>query len=73
MTDNEIMKLYYGWPDEQVKAIEKYVKKFHQPWPVMGPRDVELINHCVIVGNTIDQLPDDDEFRKKYYSEDVVY
>ena len=38
MTDEEIMELYHGFSDEQYKAIEKYVNKYHEPWPLMGPR-----------------------------------
>ena len=37
MTDEEIMELYHGFSDEQYKAIEKYVNKYHEPWPLMGP------------------------------------
>ena len=73
MTDEEIMELYHGFSDEQYKVIEKYVNKYHEPWPLMGPHSVELINHCVETGYNIDQLPDDDEFEKKYYPEDIVY
>lgn len=43
MTDDEIMEIYRGWDDKTYAAIKEYVSMFHQPWPVYGPHDIELI------------------------------
>ena len=73
MSDKEIMEIYHGWPADQLEAIQRYVNKFHMPWPTFGPKEVEFIDYCVEVGTPVDYLPADDPMVKKYYPEDRLY
>ena len=45
---------------------------FHQPWPVYGPHDIELIECCIKKKMSIDDLLTDDEIYDKYYK-DIIY
>lgn len=73
MTDDEIMEIYHGFDKETYKAIEKYVSIFHTPWPTYGPRDVELIEHCIDLKKSIDDLPSNDKILRKYYNRNIIY
>lgn len=68
----EIMEHYKGFNKETYNAIERYVDKFGTMWPLMGPKDVELIDYCVKQGKPIDDLPDDDPMIKKYF-DGIIY
>ncbi|MEB3365698.1 hypothetical protein SDC49_25980 [Lactobacillus sp. R2/2] len=41
------MELYHDWDSAVIAALSQYVDKFHKPWPVYGPHDVELIDYCI--------------------------
>lgn len=69
----EIMKLYHGFEKDKYNAIKRYVDKFDTPWPVYGPSDIELINHCVEIGVPIDDLDFNDPILKKYDDPDYIY
>lgn len=73
MNDQEIMQLYHGWDKEMVKSITRYVHKFHIPWSTYAPQVPELVDHCVKINTTLDDLPDNDEFYKKYVNENYLY
>lgn len=67
MTDDEIMEIYRGFNDKTYAAIKEYVSMFHQPWPVYGPHDIELIEYCIKNKMSIDDLPADDAMYDKYF------
>lgn len=73
MEKNRIMKLYHGWDSVLVATISRYVDKFHKPWPVYGPHDVELIEYCIKKNVSIDDLSIDDPIFKKYHPEGIIY
>lgn len=72
MTDDEIMEIYRGWDDKTYAAIKEYVSMFHQPWPVYGPHDIELIECYIKKKMSIDDLLTDDEIYDKYYK-GIIY
>lgn len=73
MTDEEILAMYHGFNPDLMILITKYVKQFHKPWPLYGPKEKELINYCIDKNISIDDLPKDDAMIKKYYDENIIY
>lgn len=73
MNKEEIMKLYHGWDEEQIKIISKYVNKFKKPWPVYGSRNVEFIKYCIDHNIAVDDLDPNDSIYKKYNPSNTIY
>lgn len=73
MDKDEIMKLYHGWDKDRVDLISKYVDTFNKPWPVYGPRDLELIEYCIKHHISVDDLDADSDIYKKYFPKDIFY
>lgn len=69
MTDDEIMEIYRGFNDKTYAAIKEYVSMFHQPWPVYGPHDIELIEYCI--KNKMSIAADDAMYDK--YFKGIIY
>lgn len=65
---------YYPVDDDKLKELlTEYITKFVVPYPTFGPLEEELLQHCLTVGKSIDDLPEDDEIYNKYYSPDISY
>lgn len=73
MNKKEIMKLYHGWDKAHVDLISKYVDIFNKPWPVYGPRNLELIEYCIKNHISVDDLDTDSDIYKKYFPIDRLY
>lgn len=71
---DEVLESYGIKPDnEMYSLLKEYMERFKVQWPAYGPRAVELVKHCLKVGKSIDDLPEDDEIYNKYYSPDISY
>lgn len=65
---------YYPVDDDKLKELlTEYITKFVAPYPTLGPLNEELLQHCLKVGKSINDLPEDDEIYNKYYSPDISY
>lgn len=70
----EFVSNYYPVDDGKLKELlTEYITKFVVPYPTFGPLEEELLQHCLSVGKSIDDLPEDDEIYNKYYSPDISY
>ena len=70
----EFVSNYYPVDDGKLKELlTEYITKFVVPYPTFGPLNEELLQHCLKVGKSIDDLPEDDEIYNKYYNEDILY
>ena len=70
----EFVSSHYPVDDGKLKELlTEYITKFVVPYPVFGPLEEELLQHCLSVGKSIDDLPEDDEIYNKYYNEDILY
>ena len=54
-------------------VFKQYEQKFGKAWPKLITQDQSFVRHCIDKNLSIDDLPDDDPYIKKYYSEDIVY
>ena len=54
-------------------VFKQYERKFGETWPKLIAQDQSFVKHCIDKNLSIDDLPDDDPYIKKYYSEDIVY
>lgn len=54
-------------------VFKQYERKFGETWPKLIAQDQSFVKHCIDKNLSIDDLPDDDPYIKKYYSEDTVY
>lgn len=54
-------------------VFKQYEQKFGKVWPKLITQDQNFVKHCIDKNLSIDDLPDNDPYIKKYYSEDVVY
>lgn len=54
-------------------VFEQYEQKFGKAWPKLITQDQSFVRHCIDKNLSIDDLPDNDPYIKKYYSEDIVY
>ncbi len=73
MEKSKIMELYHDWDSAVIAALSQYVDKFHKPWPVYGPHDVELIDYCIKKNVSIDDLSPNDLVYKKYNPKNIIY
>lgn len=70
----EFVSSHYPVDDGELKELlTEYIMKFVVPYPTFGPLEKELLQHCLKVGKSIDDLPEDDEIYNKYYNEDILY
>lgn len=54
-------------------VFKQYEQKFGKAWPKLIAQDQSFARHCIDKNLSIDDLPDNDPYIKKYYSEDIVY
>lgn len=54
-------------------VFKQYERKFGKTWPKLITQDQSFVKHCIDKNLSIDDLPDNDPYIKKYYSEDIVY
>lgn len=53
-------------------VFKQYQQTFHDYWPKLIPQDKDFAQHCLGVGETIADLPNDDPYIKKYYGSGLV-
>src|SRR5699024_12676832 len=56
----EFVSSHYPVDDGKLKELlTEYITKFVVPYPTFGPLEEELLQHCLSVGKSIDDLPTD--------------
>ncbi|WP_242362524.1 hypothetical protein [Limosilactobacillus antri] len=56
-----------------ITIFEEYERHFNDLWPKLIPQDEKFAKHCLEVNKSIDDLPDDDPYIKKYFNSGLTY